>query len=135
MNSTESRNFQVISKNGGFWINKNGWTFNLAPPDMVKISLPPYVEGIGWFIREAAILKSIYSNLMDVKFSDSFFMDCDVRIDYESDSMGGWIYSVESESRIRSPDKKMWICPQMKLYYDQPPKTVYISIGEWGEKQ
>ena len=135
MNSSDERTFQVISKNGGYWLNKNGWTFNLAPPDMVRISLPPYVEGVGWFVGEACRAKGIAPSLIEVKFSESLFLECDARIEHESESMGGWIYSIESESMLRSPDKKMWICPQMKLYYERPPNTVYISVGEWGEEK
>ena len=120
-----SRSFRVISKNSGLWLEKDGWTFNLEPPEMVKLSLPPYVEGVDWFIRKAMNAKGIDSEFLEVKFSEELFLGCDARLNYVDSSFGGWIYSASNEFLDISFDRKLWICSQMRLYFDHPPSELY----------
>ena len=128
MNSDEAETFKVISRKGGYWLEKNGWTFNLRPPEIVEISLPPYVNGIDWFIKEASSIKGISSELMEVKFSLNLFMGCDANLSYEEKAFGGWIYSLGREFLDFNVDRKIWICGQMKLYFENPPKKIFVSL-------
>lgn len=127
MNSSE-RSFRVISINGGLWLEKDGWTFNLEPPETIKLSLPPYVEGLDWFIREAMKAKSMDCKFIKVIFSESLFLGCDARLSYESVDLGGWRYSLFKEFMDFDSDRKLWICRQMRLYFDQPPRELFVSI-------
>jgi hypothetical protein len=120
--------FRVISRNGGFWLEKDGWTFNLEPPEVVKLSLPPYVEGIDWFILNSSRLKNIASEFMKVTFSEEMFLGCDARLEYTDSAFGGWIYSISKEFLDFSIDRKIWICSQMNLYFDKPPTKLYTCI-------
>lgn len=121
-------NFRVISRNGGFWLEKDGWTFNLEPPEFVKLSLPPYVEGVDWWIRSAVSLKGIDSEFLRVQFSESLFLGCDANLSYMGLSFGGWTYSVKKEFLNFNTDRKLWICSQMKFYFENPPKELFISV-------
>lgn len=126
----EQKSFKIISKNSDFCLEKNGWTFNLSPPEMIKISFPPDVEGLDWFVKEARILKNISSKTMNVDFSTSFFLGCDANLEYSESSFGGWIYSIENESLNFNNYRRIWICSQMKLYFENPPKKIFILIEE-----
>jgi len=127
MNSQEG-NFRIISRNGGLWLDKNGWTFNLEPPEAVKISLPPYVEGVDWFVRSAMVAKGLECEYMKVTFCDSLFLGCDANLSYMDSAFGGWIYKIKSEFLRFKTDRKLWICPQMKLYFENPPSNLFISL-------
>lgn len=127
MNSPE-HSFRVISRNGGLWLNKDGWTFNLDPPETIKLSMPPYMEGVGWFVSEAARMKGIESEYMDVKFSQSLFLGCDASLSYADSMYGGWSYSVNKEFLDFETTRRLWICPQMKIYFDSPPREIFISV-------
>jgi hypothetical protein len=120
--------FEIISRNGGFWLNKDGWTFNLSPAEMIKIQLPPDTEGIDWFVREASRLKKIHSEIMRVTFSSSLFLGCDARFSYKESSFGGWVYSISGEFLEFDNFRKVWICPQSNLYFNSPPDQIYASL-------
>jgi hypothetical protein len=117
-------------KNGSFHLEHNGWTYDLAPPPMVKMSLPPYVEGLDWFVREARKSKGISSSETTIRFSSDFFPGCDASIEYSGSSNGGWNYSVTGESSFLGERRHLWICPHAKLYFDEPPKRMFISVEE-----
>lgn len=130
--SSEPSSFRVISRNSGFWLEKNGWTFNLAPPEMVKISMPPDCEGLDWFVREASRIKEIRREFMRVNFSEVLFLGCDASLSYSESSFGGWIYSLQNEFLDFRNHRRMWICGQMKLYFEKPPQRLFISLeGEY----
>lgn len=123
-----SRSFRIISRNGGLWLEKDGWTFNLEPPEMIKLSLPPYVEGVDWLVRQAMKAKGVDSEFMRVTFSEELFLGCDARLNYMDSAFGGWTYSLSREFLDISLDRKLWICPQMRLYFDKPPMELYTCI-------
>lgn len=125
---TEGKVRVLQGKNGSFFLEKNGWTYDLAPPPMVKISLPPYVEGLDWFVREVRKNKKISSSETTIKFSNTFFPGCDASIEYSGSSNGGWNYSVIGESSFIGEKRHVWICPHAKFYFDEPPKNMFISV-------
>ena len=120
-----------MSKKGDFYLYKDGWTFNLSPPEMVKLYLPPYVEGVDWFVRSATRIKEISSDSMRVRFHPELFMECDVSLHSPEKSHGGWIYSVKDEFLGIEPDRKIWICDHMKIYFDQAPEKIFVSLEEF----
>jgi len=129
MNSNPNR-FKVLSKNENFWLDNEGWTFNLSPSQIVKLSLPPYIEGIDWFIRQARSIKTISSSSMWVNFSECFFLGCDAKLSYLQNSFGGWIYSIEGESLKFDNFRRIWICPHVNMYFEHPPNSIYVSLEE-----
>jgi hypothetical protein len=128
MNSDETRSFRILSKNGELYLYKDGWTFNLSPPEIVKFSLPPYVEGVDWFVRAAAKIKGVSSEYMKISFHDQLFMGCDASLDGPERSYEGWIYSVKDEFLGIEPDRKIWICEHMKIYFKNAPNKIFVSL-------
>ena len=127
MNS-EDESLRIICQNGGFWLDKDGWTFSFEPPELVRLSLPPYVEGIDWWIRSVLDLKGINSDFLKIRFSQSLFLGCDAQLSYSNSTLSGWIYAVKKEFLQFNTEKKLWICPQLKLFFDSPPKELFISV-------
>lgn len=133
MNSSDPRSFRIISKKGELYLYKDGWTFNLSPPDFVKLYLPPYVEGVDWFVRSAMRIKGIESGPMRVNFHDGLFMGCDASLNSPEKSYGGWIYSVEDELLGIEPDRKIWVCEHMKIYFDHAPEKIFVGLESAGQ--
>lgn len=130
MNSVEPRSFKVMIKNGELYLYKDGWTFNLSPPEFVKLYLPPYVEGVDWFVRSALRIKGLRSDSLKVSFHDSLFSGCDASLEEPEKSYGGWIYSVKDEFLGIEPDRKIWICEHMKIYFDDAPGKIFVSLED-----
>ena len=133
MNSTVEGSVRIIQgQDGRFHLEHHGWTYDLAPPAIVRMSLPPYVEGMDWFVRECRKSNGVTSTNTRIRFSGEFFPGCDASIEYSGASSGGWNYSVIGESSFLGEKRDLWVCPQMKLYFDEPPKRMFISVE--GEK-
>lgn len=109
-------------------MERDGWTFDLAPTLIARMSLPPYVEGVDWFLREAAGIKGVASDSMRLDFCEHFFIGCDASLEYEGPSSGGWVYRVMPEGIRASTDRKVWVCPQMNAYFERPPNKIFISL-------
>lgn len=110
-------------------MERNGWTFDLAMPDVVRLALPPYVRGVDWFVRSAAKIKGISSETMTVSFDESFFIGCDACLSGPERSCGGWIYLIEGESVPVEPGTKMWVCDSMRIYFEEAPNKIYVSLS------
>lgn len=130
MNSNKPKSFGVISKNGELYLHKDGWSFSLSPPDFVKFYLPPYVEGVDWFVRSAMRIKGIESSSMKVSFHNDLFMGCDASLNSPERSYEGWIYSVKDEFLGIEPDRKIWICEHMKIYFNEAPEKIFVSLED-----
>lgn len=128
MSSDDSKWFRVIRKKGELYLYKDGWTFNLSPPEFVKLYLPPYVEGVDWFVRSAMKIKGIDSQSMRVNFHSELFMGCDASLHSPEKSQGGWIYTVKDEFLGIEPDRKIWLCEHMKIYFDMAPDSIFVSL-------
>lgn len=119
---------KIIHKNSNFWFENNGWTFNLSPSPLIKNSLPPDVEGIEWFISELSNIKKLNIESMKINFSKNIFLGCDANLSYVESSFGGWIYSIKKEFLNFDNYRRIWICNQMKIFFEQPPDKLFISI-------
>ena len=127
-NTDDCETVRVFTKDGIFYAERNGWAINLSPPNMVKLSLPPYVEGMDWFLKSAAKFKNISPDSMKVRFSGSIFLGCDVRLESPEQMFGGWTYSVADEFLGAKIDRKIWMCPNFKLYYNMVPEKIFVSL-------
>lgn len=128
MNSSE-RSFRVIRRgDGGLCMETNGWTFDLAPPEIVRLSLPPYARGVDWLVREASRAKGISSDQMKVVFDENLFIGCDAVLSGPERSNGGWIYSISGECMEVPQPTKVWICDKMSLYFDKAPGKIHVFL-------
>ena len=63
-------------------------------------------------------------------FSESNFLDSDVRLEYKDTLFDGWIYDAFSENLKIDETQKIWACTYLNLYFDKPPKTVYLKASK-----
>lgn len=130
--SSGENSFRVVGrKDGGLCMEKNGWTFDLAAPEIVKLALPPYVKGVDWFIKEAAKIKGISSKDMRVSFNESFFIGCDASLHYDSPHSGGWIYKVRGEGVKADELSMIWICRKMQDEFKKPPSNIFTLLEDY----
>lgn len=119
--------FPIATKSNNFFVIHNGWPYDLSPPPIVKISLPPNIIGIDEVLREGSKIKNINGDFV-LTASDEWFFGCDVRAEYKNTELNGWVYVAKSE-KLKISDQHVWVCPYLKFYFEEPPKILYMSIG------
>lgn len=115
--------FKVLKRKGKLFLDYGGWTYDLSPPDFVRMVLPPNVTGVDSFLLEGAKRKGIDGDFM-LQFSHEPSLECDASASYLDKFMDGWMYEITSGSQRR----KAWVCGYMRLVFKDPPKTMYITI-------
>lgn len=119
-------------KKDGRWVfNKDGKIWDMAPAQLTDISLSPVVVGADRMILAGCALKKIQTpeNGFLVLFSEQWFPGCDVKLTLKENKFDGWLYDVTPESlQGLMPGQGAWICPYMKMYYNNPPQTLYLKI-------
>jgi len=117
--------FDITEKNGSLFIVHQGWPYAMSPPSIVSMSLSPAIVGIDKVLLKGAEQKGIKGNFK-LSASDKWFFHCDVRALYVEDLFEGWIYDLQGESM--KVDQRVWVCSYLKLFFQIPPKTMYLSI-------
>jgi len=120
---SESLKFKVLKRKGRLFLDHHGWTYDLSPPEFVRMILPPNVAGVDAFLVEGSKRKGI-SGDFTLEFSSDFNFECDASATYSTKFMDGWIYDISSGSESR----KAWVCSYMKLIFKEPPDIIYLSI-------
>lgn len=118
--------FSILKKDSKFFITYQGWSYDLSPSNIVKMSLPPNVEGVDSFLRKASQYKNISGDIALVAKNDWFF--CDARIEYKEKFMEGWTYDIFSEEMKIPNGLGVWICPYIKFFYEDMPKKLYLKV-------
>lgn len=120
-----------IKKNsrGDWCFEKDGQYLNMAPAQITKMTLSPIVAGADRLIKYGCELKNInYDKGIYLYFSEEEFMHCDVRMEFDEKLYDGWLYNVYSEKISIEKGQKAWACSYLSLYYENPPKKVYLKI-------
>lgn len=116
--------FKVLKRKGRLYLDYGGWTYDLSPPDFVRIALPPNVSGVDSFLIEGAKRKRLEGDFT-LQFSHEDSLDCDASANYLEKFMDGWVYDIASGLQKR----KVWVCSYMKLIFKNPPDVMYITIA------
>jgi len=119
-------------KKDGRWVfRKDTKIWDMAPSQITDVSLSPIVIGADRMILAGCALKKIQNpeNGFLILFSEQWFPGCDVKLALKENKYDGWLYDVESENlQGLMPGQGAWICPYMNMYYENPPKNLYIKI-------
>lgn len=126
----ESTNKIFISKSNNYWsFKKDNKSYTLSPSSAVRINLSPIILGADKAILNACKLKNINpDNGFYLIFDTNEFLDCDIRLEYKDKMFDGWIYNIFSEKLKIDETQKIWACDYLNLYYENPPKKIYIRI-------
>lgn len=121
--SSFEKKFKVIRRKGRLFLDHEGWTYDLSPPDAMKIALPPNVSGVDVYLSEGARSKGVEGDF-SVLFNSDWFIGCDASARYVDKFMDGWIYEISDKKSVR----RAWICSYMKLLLDKPPDIMHVLI-------
>jgi hypothetical protein len=124
MSIHERQIINILRRKGRLFLDHEGWTYDLSPPDFIKMSLPPNTKGIDSFLEEGARAKGIDGDF-NIVFSREWFFECDASAFYSDKFMEGCIYEV----KFREDSRKAWVCSYLGLLFSEPPQVMHISIG------
>ena len=119
--------FKVIKRKGRLFLDYEGWTYDLSPPEIVRMALPPNILGVDFFLMKGAMIKGIEGDFR-LKFDLEESLQYDTFASYIGKLMNGWIY----EMAFGHEQRKVWVCEYMKLIFKEPPKKSYITIRPLG---
>jgi hypothetical protein len=122
-----------FKKNGRWVFNKDNKTWDLAPAQLTDASLSPIVLGADKLISNGCKAKNIQNpeNGFLILFSEQWFPGCDVKLIFKENKFDGWLYDVESQNlQELMPGQGAWLCPYIKMYYENPPQNLYLKIEE-----
>lgn len=119
-------------KQGSRWVFENGGrNYDLAPAQIMDVVLSPLVIGVDKLIALGIKMKGIENaeSGFNLLFSQEYFPNADVLFSLKEQKANGWIYSVE-ELNLKGilPGQQAWVCPYMVMYYENPPRTLYLKI-------
>ena len=70
------------------------------------------------------------ANGFNLLFSETYFPNADVKLNYREVKAQGWIYDIEPLNLNVMDGQAAWICPYMQMFYKEAPKTFYIKLEE-----
>lgn len=124
-------NIPITSKKGNLFIIKNGWPYDLSASQMVRQSLSPVCKPVDEFLKYSAKLKEIKGDF-SVSLQDEWFFFCDAIMNFSCPFLSGWLYDIKAE-KINLNYSQVWICPYIKLFFENPPNQLYVKIEEQEE--
>lgn len=125
--TTKNSSFIILRKSDKFFITHQGWPYDLSPSNIVKINLPPNVEGVDSFLKKVSQVKNISGDVALETEKQWFF--CDVRIEFKENFMNGYTYNIFGEEMSIPSGLGVWICPYIKFFYEDMPKKLYLKIN------
>lgn len=117
--------------NGRWMFRKDNKTYDMAPAGVVDVALSPIVLGADRLIRVGCQMKGIQNPDKGflLLFSTEYFPGADVKFNLGEQMLGGWVYTVEELNLTGLlPGQSAWVCPYLTLYYNEPPKTLYLKM-------
>lgn len=120
-----------IFKNSNMWVfKKNDILYALAPAWATQMSLTPLVATTDRIIQNISKYKKIKNpeEGFFIEFDENYILNCDIRLEFESNFLDGWLYRVYSEHLKVDEHQKIWACSYLKLFYEKPPNTIFIKI-------
>jgi hypothetical protein len=126
-NKDDITRFQILNKRGSYFVMYKGWAYNLSPSSYTQMSLSPAILGVDSFLKEGSKIKGIDGNLTLASCPD-WFLGCDVRIEFQERLLDGWVYSLHAESLNVKNFHRVWICPYLKFFFENPPPKLFLSL-------
>jgi hypothetical protein len=124
-----------FKKNDRWVFTHNNTNYDLAPAGITDVCLSPLVIGVDRLIALGCNLKKINNpeEGFDLLFSEQYFPNADVKFNFKEEKFDGWIYDVE-ELNLKGllPGQAAWICPYMRFYYQEIPRTLYLKVEKNG---
>lgn len=129
-NQKEDQKLFVFVNEQNMWcFEKNKKFYNLAPSNIVRMSLSPLASGADQLIKNACELKNIsYKNGINVIFTEQEHINYDFKLQYDDETFDGWLYTVTSDKYKINKGQKIWVCKYLNLYYENPPSNFYLSL-------
>lgn len=118
-------------KNGHWFFDKDGRTYDMAPAEIVEMTLSPMVYGVDRLIQNACLIKKIdvVENGFLLLFSAEYFPNADVKFTYVEPKLDGFVYEVKELNMMGIPSyQSAWICKDILRYFQQPPQNLFIKI-------
>ncbi len=115
------------------WVFKYKNSFyDLAPAQIMEVVLSPLIIGVDKLVMAGCQAKKIDKpeNGFNLVFSETYFPNADVKLNYREVKSQGWIYDIESLNLKVMEGQAAWICPYMQMFYKEPPKTFFIKLEE-----
>lgn len=121
----KAQKFKAVKTKTGFVIRESGKTFSLDPPAIIMANLPPYVEGIGSFLKRVAETSRSDGDL-DVEISDEWMPGSAFRAEFLKDEIGGKMYKISHENMVI--EGVVWICSEASDMSDGR-KEFYVRVS------
>jgi hypothetical protein len=114
---------------GNWYFQNDKGKYILAPATLTEFSLSPLVAGADKAIQFGCKSKNLDSkDGLYLYFSEEQFLDCDIRLELKNNFFDGWIYDAFSENIKTEAGQKIWACNYLNIYYDNPPKIIYLKL-------
>lgn len=107
--------FRAEKRGGKFLVRDGTRAYTLTPPDIVRMSLPPYVKNLGDILSEISEKKKLEGDFF-VEFFEGWAPDTDLRVRFERSEQGGRIYELNPGSLDISAT--VWVCDDSFLSFD-----------------
>lgn len=120
------KNIPILKKSEKFFIYYKNRYYDLSPPSVISMTLPPSIVGFDFVIREGSRIKDIQENL-ELKLSDEWFFYCDAKAEFKRSEMSGFIYRIEGE-QIKIKPQDVWICDYLKFFFEEPPAFLFLKL-------
>lgn len=123
-------------KHGKDWVfdDKDGIRRKMAPAPLTDGTLSPIIVGADRLIQAAALQKGIPDpqDGFVLYFGETPFPGAEIEMRWNSPAYNGDVYDLIAFADpcpfLVPPDQKAWLCPYMDLYFDEPPKVLYLRI-------
>lgn len=121
---------KIYSKKDRWVFEHNGSFFDLAPAGVMDFVLSPLIVGVDRLVVAGCKKKGINNpeSGFYLLFSKDYFPNADVLLKYRETKADGWIYDIEGLNLDVMQGQAAWICPYMKFYYSEPPKSLYLKL-------
>lgn len=117
---------KIIRKDGRLYVNHNGWTYDLSPPPIVKMNLPPDVSGVDEILDQGSKAKGIFGDF-ELRTEYDWYRGCDARAELLKIFMDGSVYELFGED-LKFKRRLVWACPYLKMMLGSNPKLIYLSV-------
>lgn len=105
------------------------WVFDDERVGLIK---EPFVAGADTMIDQAIAMKKIRNADQGfvLVFSEHPFPDADIEVNWMREEMGGDVYEWTFEEDGAPRTMEGWLCPALKLYYEEAPQKLYLQFRE-----
>jgi len=119
---------KVFQSNGRWLFKHSEKIYDMAPAGITDFVLSPLIVGADRLIALVCKKKNIKDEFL-LLFSEEYFPNADVKLNFSEVKYEGWIYSIE-ELNMKGfiPGQSIWICPYMKFFYESQPNVLYLKV-------